>query len=52
MTTRTCGYEPLGNFTLPDLAWWEHYYTPLEARLPRLYEKYAGDGDSLPRRPS
>jgi ubiquinone/menaquinone biosynthesis C-methylase UbiE len=42
-TIRASGYEPLGHFTLPDAAWWEHYYTPLAAKLPSLYEKYAGD---------
>ena len=47
MTIRTCHYEPLGHFTLPDSAWWEDYYTPLEAKLPRLYEKYAGEGEAL-----
>ena len=43
---RTSGYEPRGHFTLPDAAWWESYYTPLEAKLPSLYEKYAGDEDA------
>ena len=40
---RACGYQPLAHFTLPDAAWWEHYYTPLESKLPSLSEKYAGD---------
>ncbi len=42
-TIRTCGYDVVGHFTLPDAAWWEHYYTPLEAKLPSLRERYAGD---------
>ena len=46
-TLRASGYEPLGHFTLPDSAWWESYYTPLEAKLPSLYEKYAGDKGAL-----
>lgn len=46
-TIRACGYDPLGHFTLPDVAWWEHYYTPLEAKLLALYEKYAGDDEAL-----
>ncbi|MFQ5982937.1 MAG: class I SAM-dependent methyltransferase, partial [Woeseiaceae bacterium] len=29
------------------VAWWEHYYTPLEAKLPALHEKYAGDDEAL-----
>ncbi len=46
-TMQASGYEPLGHFTLPDSAWWESYYTPLEAKLPSLYEKYAGDKEAL-----
>jgi hypothetical protein len=46
-TLRASGYEPLGHFTLPDSAWWAFYYTPLEAKLPLLKEKYAGDEDAL-----
>ena len=46
-TFRACGYESRGYFTLPDSAWWEHYYTPLEAKLPVLRERYAGDNEAL-----
>jgi ubiquinone/menaquinone biosynthesis C-methylase UbiE len=46
-TIKISGYEPLGHFTLPDAAWWESYYTPLEAKLPSLYERYTGDEDAL-----
>lgn len=38
------GYELVGNFTLPDSAWWDHYYTPLEAKLSGLTEKFNDDG--------
>jgi SAM-dependent methyltransferase len=41
------GYEVIDHFTLPDEAWWDHYYTPLEAKLPSLREKYAGDDEAL-----
>ncbi|MAE62642.1 MAG: SAM-dependent methyltransferase [Phycisphaeraceae bacterium] len=41
---RATGYETVGEFTLPDRDWWEHYYTPLEGKLPPLREKYAQDG--------
>ncbi len=41
------GYDVVGHFTLPDAAWWDHYYTPLEAKLPALREKYAGDDEAL-----
>ena len=43
MALSASGYEPLGQFTLPDADWWADYYTPLEAKLPLLYDKYAGD---------
>jgi len=41
------GYDVVGHFTLPDAAWWDHYYTPLEAKLSALREKYAGDDEAL-----
>ena len=40
---RDCGYDLLGDFVLPEEAWWEHYYAPLERRLRQLAPKYAGD---------
>jgi ubiquinone/menaquinone biosynthesis C-methylase UbiE len=43
---RVGGYELIANFTLPDSAWWEPYYTPLLARLPALETEYAGDAAS------
>ena len=39
----SCGYELIGHFLLPDEAWWDAYYGPLEARLGALRERYAGD---------
>jgi hypothetical protein len=44
---RGAGYEILGRFTLPDGDWWDDYYTPLEAKLPTLSERYAGDDAAL-----
>ena len=44
---RESGYEPVGDFTLPDSAWWEDYYTPLDAKLPSLKEKYERDQVAL-----
>ncbi|WP_298866759.1 class I SAM-dependent methyltransferase [uncultured Gimesia sp.] len=41
------GYENVSDFTLPDAAWWEDYYTPLADKLPILKQKYAGDEESL-----
>ncbi len=46
-TIRSSGYDPINHFTLPDAAWWENYYTPLEAKLPLLTQKYAGDSVAL-----
>ena len=44
---RDCGYELIGHFTLPDDSWWKHYYTPLEAKLPSLAQKYTDDNTAL-----
>lgn len=44
---RAAGYAPLGHFTLPDRAWWDDYYGPLEAKLPALRVRYAGDAEAL-----
>jgi len=38
-----CGYALLGDFVLPERAWWESYYGPMEARLAELAPCYAGD---------
>lgn len=35
-TAAECGYEALDHFTLPQSAWWDEYYTPLEKRARRL----------------
>ncbi len=40
---RDCGFELIGHFTLPDEAWWEDFYTPMEARIAELRGKYADD---------
>lgn len=39
---RDCGYRLLGDFVLPEAAWWE-YYAPMQQRLDWLALKYAGD---------
>lgn len=38
-----CGFELVGHFTLPDKAWWDDFYTPMEARIAELRGKYARD---------
>ena len=40
---RDCGYALLGDFVLPERAWWDDYYTPIERRLAELAPKYAGE---------
>ena len=40
---RDCGYRLLGDFVLPERAWWDDYYAPMERRLAVLAPKYAGD---------
>jgi ubiquinone/menaquinone biosynthesis C-methylase UbiE len=42
-----CGYKILGHFTLPEDAWWEGYYDPLEKRIRDLKEKYKEDQEAL-----
>jgi SAM-dependent methyltransferase len=41
-----CGYEVAGHFTLPESAWWDHYYTPLEKRLAELRSVYAANREA------
>lgn len=38
-----CGFEMVGHFTLPDEAWWDDFYTPMEIRIAALRGKYADD---------
>ncbi|REJ70120.1 MAG: class I SAM-dependent methyltransferase [Planctomycetota bacterium] len=44
---RDAGYEPRGDFTLPEEAWWDDYYAPLEEKLPALRHKYENDEQAL-----
>ena len=41
-----CGYGLVGQFILPETAWW-NYYQPLESRLNRLQEKYREQPQAL-----
>jgi SAM-dependent methyltransferase len=41
------GFLLVGHFTLPDEAWWEHFYTPMEARIAELRRKYADSIEAL-----
>ena len=42
-----CGFDLIGHFTLPDEAWWEDFYTPMELRIDELRSRYAGDLEAL-----
>jgi len=44
---RRAGYNVVGHFTLPKSAWWDHYYTPIEKKLPAFREKYKGNPEAL-----
>jgi SAM-dependent methyltransferase len=39
-------FELLGHFTLPDEAWWDNFYTPMEARIAELRDKYCEDREA------
>lgn len=41
------GYTFVDSFTLPDSAWWENYYIPLEKKIERFREKYTADREAL-----
>jgi len=44
---RKCGYKIIGYFPLPEDAWWELYYNPLEKRLKMLEKKYKNNPEAL-----
>ena len=37
------GFSLVGHFTLPDEAWWNDFYTPMQQRIEDLRLKYAAD---------
>ena len=41
------GYELLGRFSLPDSAWLEGYYVPLEERLKFMRREYAAEPEKV-----
>ena len=40
-------FSLVDHFDLPDEAWWDDFYTPLEQRIEALRVKYAGDVEAL-----
>ena len=43
---QNCGFEQLGRFTMPDEAWWDDFYTPMQCRIEELRGTYAGDAEA------
>ena len=41
------GLSLIGHFTLPDEAWWNDFYTPMEMRIEDLRHTYAEDDEAL-----
>jgi serine/threonine-protein kinase HipA len=44
---RAAGFEPIGDFVLPEAAWWDGYYRPIEERLRRLRARHGNDPHRL-----
>ena len=41
------GFALLGHFSLPDEAWWDDFYTPMQQHIEDLRSRYADDGEAL-----
>jgi len=41
------GFSLVDHFTLPDEAWWDDFYTPMERRIAALRLTHAGDAEAL-----
>lgn len=41
------GYEVVGHFVLPEAAWWDDYYKPMEARIAALRVELEDDAPGL-----
>ena len=44
---RSSGFTLVDHFTLPDEAWWDDFYTPMENRIALMRRKYADDAEAL-----
>jgi ubiquinone/menaquinone biosynthesis C-methylase UbiE len=44
---KKCNYKLIGHFPLPEDAWWDLYYNPLEKRLKRLELEYKNNNKAL-----
>ena len=41
------GYELVSHFTLPDSAWLDNYYTPLEKKIQQKLEQYRAEAEKI-----
>lgn len=41
------GYRHIGHFTIPESAWWNDYYNPVEKKLAVLREKYRANIEAM-----
>jgi len=46
-TIATSGFSMIGHFTLPDEAWWDDFYMPMELRIEEMRGRHADDADAL-----
>lgn len=46
-TIAKCRFTLAGHFTLPDEAWWDDFYAPMEQRIAELRARYAADAEAL-----
>jgi len=44
---REVGYNLIGHFVLPENAWWDDYYNPIEKKIAHMRPKYVKDPDAL-----
>lgn len=44
---RRAGFTPIDDFVLPESAWWDDYYRPMQARLDELTRVHAEDPTAL-----
>jgi len=46
-TIQSAGYAPIEHFVLPEAAWWDQYYAPLEQRIDALRREYRDDRQAI-----
>lgn len=46
-TIEKCGFVLVDHFTLPDEAWWDDFYTPMQRRIETLRVEYTDDYEAV-----